>query len=97
MRFLPVAIVFLALSTPGATTPNDDKANERPDEKADEKAIVHVLNRIAFGPRQGDVERVRLWTEVLTGMELKETRGVRVLDATTWQKRQQRLSELGGR
>jgi len=54
-RFLPVAIAFLALSTPGATTPNDDKANER----ADEKAIVHVLNRIAFGPRPGDVERVR--------------------------------------
>jgi uncharacterized protein (DUF1800 family) len=50
-RFLPVAIALLALSTPGATTPNDDKA--------DKKAIVHVLNRIAFGPRPGDAERVR--------------------------------------
>src|SRR5206468_1103717 len=25
----------------------------------DEKAIVHVLNRIGFGPRAGDVARVR--------------------------------------
>ncbi|MGB7219741.1 MAG: DUF1800 domain-containing protein [Vicinamibacterales bacterium] len=25
----------------------------------DDKAIVHVLNRVAFGPRPGDVERVR--------------------------------------
>jgi uncharacterized protein (DUF1800 family) len=28
-------------------------------DKAGDKAIVHVLNRIAFGPRPGDVERVR--------------------------------------
>src|SRR2546428_4688966 len=26
---------------------------------ADDQAILHVLNRIAFGPRPGDVERVR--------------------------------------
>ena len=25
----------------------------------DEKAIVHVLNRIGFGPRPGDVERIQ--------------------------------------
>src|SRR5262245_53727240 len=25
----------------------------------DDKAVIHVLNRIGFGPRTGDVERVR--------------------------------------
>ena len=30
-----------------------------PGESTGDKAIVHVLNRIAFGPRPGDVERVR--------------------------------------
>ena len=36
---------------PGATATNDDKAGD--------KVIVHLLNRIAFGPRPGDVARVR--------------------------------------
>ena len=26
---------------------------------SDDKAIVHILNRIGFGPRPGDVEKVR--------------------------------------
>src|SRR4026208_1352815 len=34
-------------STTAATTPSDDKT------------IIHVLNRIGFGPRPGDVERVQ--------------------------------------
>jgi uncharacterized protein (DUF1800 family) len=46
-RFLLLAIALLAMWRPGATAPNDDKT------------VVHVLNRVSFGPRPGDVERVR--------------------------------------
>jgi uncharacterized protein (DUF1800 family) len=48
---LPFAIAVLATSRPAATTAAADQAGD--------KTIVHVLNRIAFGPRPGDVERVR--------------------------------------
>jgi uncharacterized protein (DUF1800 family) len=48
---LPIAVAILATSRPAATAGSDDKAGD--------KAIVHVLNRIAFGPRPGDVARVR--------------------------------------
>ena len=40
---------------PGAPSPTASTL----DDKVDDKLIVHVLNRIAFGPRQGDVEGVR--------------------------------------
>src|SRR5262245_53477860 len=30
-----------------------------PSRTTDDAAIVHLLNRVAFGPRPGDVERVR--------------------------------------
>jgi WD40 repeat protein len=46
---------------------------------------------------QGDVERVRIWAQVLTGLELDENRAVRVLDASAWQQRKQRLQLSGGR
>ena len=32
---------------------------ERPATLAEEQKIVHALNRLGFGPRPGDVERVR--------------------------------------
>jgi uncharacterized protein (DUF1800 family) len=47
----PLLVVGLAVSTlvaGGATAP-----------PADDQAIAHVLNRVGFGPRPGDVERVR--------------------------------------
>src|SRR5262245_8138491 len=46
-RLLASALTLLAIATAGATLPNDDQT------------IVHVLNRMAFGPRAGDVERVK--------------------------------------
>src|SRR6185295_511666 len=54
-RFLPFVLPFtiavLVTSRPAETMgPVEDRGD---------KAIVHVLNRIAFGPRPGDVERVR--------------------------------------
>lgn len=45
---------------------------------------------------EGSVERIILWTEVLTGMELDPDGLFRHLDATTWLQRRQRLTELGG-
>jgi WD40 repeat protein/serine/threonine protein kinase len=44
----------------------------------------------------GDVERIRAWIGVLTGLELDENRALRVLDGTTWRERKQRLQQLGG-
>jgi WD40 repeat protein len=47
-------------------------------------------------PAAGDAERITLWTQVLTGMELDADGSIRELDAATWQQRRQRLHELGG-
>jgi WD40 repeat protein len=44
----------------------------------------------------GDADRLILWTEVVTGQTLDADAGVRVLDAETWQQRQERLNQLGG-
>jgi uncharacterized protein (DUF1800 family) len=49
-RFLLASIAILAMWRPGVTAPAD---------KVDDHAIMHLLNRIGFGPRQGDIERVR--------------------------------------
>jgi len=52
MRFLAragVALLTAATLTASGPVPS----------KPDDKTIVHVLNRIGFGPRPGDVERVR--------------------------------------
>ena len=47
-------------------------------------------------PMRGDPERIMLWAQVLTGIEVDELTVVHVLDAATWQQRRQRLQELGG-
>ena len=47
-------------------------------------------------PVRGDPERILLWAQVITGLELDEHGVVRALDADTWQQRRQRLQELGG-
>jgi WD40 repeat protein/tRNA A-37 threonylcarbamoyl transferase component Bud32 len=44
----------------------------------------------------GQVERISLWVEVMTGMELDDAGSVRVLDGEAWRKRQVRLQALGG-
>jgi hypothetical protein len=44
----------------------------------------------------GEVERITLWTQVLTGMELDDHGAVQVLDGPTWQERRRRLEQLGG-
>lgn len=47
-------------------------------------------------PVAAEVERLVLWTQVVTGLELDGAGVARVLDAKTWQQRHQHLDELGG-
>ena len=47
-------------------------------------------------PIAGDLERIRLWSQVITGLELKGDGLVSVLDEPAWQDRRQRLELLGG-
>jgi WD40 repeat protein/tRNA A-37 threonylcarbamoyl transferase component Bud32 len=47
-------------------------------------------------PIDGESERIVLWTQVITGMELDAEGVFHVLDGATWQQRRQRLQELGG-
>ena len=47
------ALVVFAGSVPGAATGRFDQKLSK------DKQVVHVLNRLAFGPRPGDIERVR--------------------------------------
>jgi uncharacterized protein (DUF1800 family) len=58
-RFLPFVLPFtiavLVTSRPAETRGPGDGLED----KTGDKAIVHVLNRIAFGPRPGDIERIR--------------------------------------
>jgi WD40 repeat protein/tRNA A-37 threonylcarbamoyl transferase component Bud32 len=44
----------------------------------------------------GDPERLRLWAEVITGLELDAGQGAVELDEKTWRERYRRLQELGG-
>jgi WD40 repeat protein len=47
-------------------------------------------------PVRGDVDRIQLWAQVLTGVELDAQGDYRVLDAAIWQERRRRLSQIGG-
>ncbi len=42
-------------------------------------------------PLTGSAKQLELWAQVVTGMELEADGGVRVLDATAWQERQQKV------
>ncbi|PYR39976.1 MAG: DUF1800 domain-containing protein, partial [Acidobacteria bacterium] len=48
-RFLVAALAVFAIAAAGAGSAP----------APDDRAVAHLLNRIAFGPRPGDVERVR--------------------------------------
>ncbi|HEV3259344.1 MAG TPA: protein kinase [Gemmataceae bacterium] len=50
----------------------------------------------APAPVKGGVERTKLWTQVVTGMELDEHGTVRVLSIDEWKQRRDRLQALGG-
>ena len=54
-RLAPIVLLAAAAATPLAA----DKAKSAVPRNPDDRTIVHVLNRIGFGARPGDVERVR--------------------------------------
>jgi hypothetical protein len=67
----------------------------------DGRAVLTVSDTAALlwrvpRPVDGDPERLVLWAQVITGLELDERGDVRVLDAATWGQRRQRLLALGG-
>ena len=47
-------------------------------------------------PIEGDVTRIVLWTQVITGMEIDGGGIIRVLDGSAWEQRNQRLQSMGG-
>jgi WD40 repeat protein len=52
--------------------------------------------QVETGPVAGDVERIRLWVQVLTGMELDQEDVVGGLSHESWGKYRRQLEELGG-
>jgi WD40 repeat protein len=50
----------------------------------------------APAPLEGDPDRIRLWIEVNSGLELDEGGAAVELDANAWQQRHDRLQQLGG-
>ena len=46
-------------------------------------------------PLQAEPQRIVLWLQVITGMELDEHGSIRVLDAATWQQRPPALAGPG--
>ena len=45
---------------------------------------------------EGSAERINTWVQVLTGLEIDPGGAVSVLDVPTWQRRRERLDDLGG-
>jgi hypothetical protein len=51
---------------------------------------------LAPGVAQGGVERIVLWAQVVTGMELDAEGVAQTLSVDEWRQRRQRLESLGG-
>jgi WD40 repeat protein/tRNA A-37 threonylcarbamoyl transferase component Bud32 len=47
-------------------------------------------------PLEAEVERIVLWTQVITGLEMTPDGAFHPLDARSWQDRRERLNQLGG-
>ena len=57
---------------------------------------VNIWNP-TISPLKEDLERITLWLQVATGMELDADSGeVRMLETGTWHERRGRLRKLGG-
>ena len=56
---LPYAVLALALAATSLTSLEAQRRAAAIPDSPDDKAIIHVLNRIGFGPAPGDVDRVR--------------------------------------
>jgi WD40 repeat protein len=86
----------------GPLLPHSAKINAVAFARDGTKAVTGSFDRTArlwrFGPgsAEGDSERINLWTQVMTGLELDSNDGIRELTPRTWRERGQRLHELGG-
>jgi len=47
-------------------------------------------------PIDGEVNRIVLWTQVISGLELDDKGVIRGLDVEAWRERRRKLDELGG-
>jgi hypothetical protein len=52
--------------------------------------------KVSRSPLESDVERIVLWLQVSTGMELDTDGEIRPLDPETWRQRSKRLTAFGG-
>ena len=73
----------------------------RPDGKAVLTGSFNRTARLWKGPPEPihgnvTVERIVLWTQVITGQELDTNGTIHGLDADTWRERRQQLQALGG-
>ena len=59
-----------------------------------EEEIVSIWN-FRVDAAEGDVGRIKLRIEVMTGLTLAAEGDVRVLDAQSWQERREQLAALG--
>jgi len=57
MRVVPALVVIAALGVPVARIPRPNPTGQRPPLTPHDSAL-HVLNRLAYGPRPGEVDRV---------------------------------------
>jgi uncharacterized protein (DUF1800 family) len=59
-RLFAVGLIFaMTMTAPGFSPPRARAAERSPTATDEERRIVHVLNRLGYGPRPGDVARVR--------------------------------------
>ena len=55
-----------------------------------------ILTRPSLPTLKGAPRQMRLWSELITGQELDNGGGLRILDAKTWRERTAMLKRLGG-
>lgn len=57
----------------------------------------HTIQQREFpAPVNGAAQRLALWVQVMTGMEMDDRQTPRWLDASTWHQRRRQLADLGG-
>src|SRR4051794_18959359 len=57
-RVLPVVGLAVVVFGRGAAAADEPRTSQSPTPLTERQKVVHVLNRLGFGPRVGDVERV---------------------------------------
>ena len=92
--FSPDGRTILLIGTDGVARRFDpDGQTVRTASGRRETLDVEVRSARVPVPKEGDREQVRSWCEVVTGLQLDEADGVRVLDSEAWRDRRQRLPD----